>query len=100
MAKAKSKKLKCDVCGKMFLMPAHLGRHMTAMHGTEAKTKRRRSAAAAFLGGKRRRPGRPPAIASRFGLNALSMDELAALISAARDEAGRRLRDYQDLLAN
>ena len=98
-SKARGKKLKCDTCGKTFSMPAHLGRHKTAMHGEAPKTQRRRSPISALLGGQRRRPGRPPAIATRFGLTSLSMDELAALIKAARDEATRRLRDYEELLS-
>jgi hypothetical protein len=32
-------------------------------------------------------------------VKSLSLDELAALIQAARQEAGRRLREYQELLA-
>jgi hypothetical protein len=29
----RSKSLKCTHCGRMFGMPAHLGRHMKAVHG-------------------------------------------------------------------
>ncbi len=115
MAKTKSdqsgKKLKCDVCGKTFAMAAHLGRHMSATHGTPSKTakKKKKRAAKRTTKVKRkkairkktgaRRPGRPPAIATRFRLTELSTDDLAALIKAARAEAERRLRHFRDILA-
>jgi protein-arginine kinase activator protein McsA len=98
-----SKSLACEICGKTFSMPAHLGRHKTAIHGETAKTKRarRKGGKSVMFGGKgpRRRPGRPPAIATRFGLSSLSLDELAALINAARDEAAQRIRDFQEMLS-
>ena len=93
----KAKKLKCRICGKKFSMPAHLARHKSATHGAKRKAKKKvvkmgRKGAAA------KRPGRPPAIATRFGLRGLSLDDLAALIKAAKQEADRRLREYQRLL--
>jgi hypothetical protein len=105
MAKAKTAKAKktlaCDVCGKKFAMPAHLGRHKTAMHGAKAKTAGKKTKKR--LRGKKlgaRKPGRPPAIATRFGLADLSMDELAALIKAARQEAARRMREFKAMLSS
>ncbi len=95
----KAKKLKCDLCGKKFSMPAHLARHKSATHGANKKPekkkvmKKRRKKAVA------KRGGRPPAIATRFGLKNLSLDELAALIKAAKQEAEGRLREYRELLA-
>jgi len=65
--------------------------------GKEAAKKGRKKAGSKTAAS--RRPGRPPAIATRFGLKDLPLDELAALIKAAQDEAERRLREYRDLLA-
>ena len=117
MAKKKSAKsggkLKCDICGKTFGMPAHLGRHKSTIHGVASKaskkkkvkkargkkaTKKAVGKAAKRTPSGKRGPGRPPGIASKFGLRNLTLDELAALIEAARAEAGRRLNDYRDLL--
>jgi hypothetical protein len=94
-AKATGKKFTCDLCGKTFSMAAHLGRHKSTIHGTKPKTARRRKA----IGAAARRPGRPPAVATKFGLRDLSLDDLAALINAAKDEAGRRIAEFRDLLA-
>jgi len=44
-------------------------------------------------------PGRPPAIATKFGLKGLPLDDLAALIKAAKREADRRLREFKAMLA-
>lgn len=103
------KSIKCDICGQTFSMPAHLGRHKAAKHGVRAKTASRRSTkkgkarrviSRKTVGKKTgRKPGRPPAIASRFGLADLGIEELAQLIQAARSEADRRLRDYQRILS-
>lgn len=43
----RSKKLECVHCGRVFGMPAHLGRHLNAVHGA-GKSR-----------GPRRKPGRP-----------------------------------------
>ena len=118
MGKTKSnqsgKKLTCDVCGKTFAMAAHLGRHKSATHGTPSKAGKKKKRAAKKVARKTtkikrkkairkktgtRRPGRPPAIATRFGLTELSTDDLAALLKAARAEAERRLRHFRDMLA-
>jgi ribosomal protein S14 len=89
--------VKCDTCGKTFSMPAHLGRHMSAIHNIASKAKKKGAAAAKKRLG--RKPGRPPAIAKRFQLSTLSLDELAALIKAAREEAGDRLQAFQAMLS-
>lgn len=114
MAKAKTKNKAdkkpfiCSTCGKTFAMPAHLGRHQTAIHGAVPKTSgkktkktRGRGAGKGLFGKKtgRGRVGRPPAIATRFGLAKLSLDELAALITAAKQEAERRLRTFQAMFS-
>jgi len=90
----KAKKLKCGTCGKKFSMPAHLARHKSATHG--AKKKAAKKVTRKKAGAKR--GGRPPAIATKFGLKDLPLDDLAALIKAAQAEAGARLREYRELL--
>jgi len=93
---AKAKKLKCGTCGKKFSMPAHLARHKSATHGAKKKAKKIVKKGRKKAGSKR--PGRPPAIATKFGLKDLPLDDLVALIKAAKDEAGRRLSEYRRLL--
>ncbi len=104
MAKAKkNKSLKCDICGQTFAMPAHLGRHKAATHGVKSKAAKKKggSRGAGVAGRKRagRRPGRPSAIATRFGLGNLSLDELASLVEAARGEMEIRIRDFEEMLS-
>jgi hypothetical protein len=93
----KRKPFACDICGKKFSMKMHLGRHKTAVHGTPSKTGKK-----AVKKGRRKagtkRGGRPPAIATRFGLATMPLDDLAALIRAARQEAEGRLRAYRVML--
>jgi hypothetical protein len=98
LAVPRRKPFACDICGKKFSMVMHLGRHKTAVHGTPSKTGRKKAARKGRKAGARR-GGRPPAIATRFGLASLSLDDLAALIKAARQEAEARLKVYRDLLA-
>jgi len=91
-AKRTGKKVKCDLCGKTFGMPAHLGRHNATIHGMKKKAVKK---------GKKKtagRPGRPSAIATKFRLKDLSIDDLAALINAAKAEAEGRLKSFQDML--
>jgi len=105
----KAKKLKCNLCGKSFSMAAHLGRHKSTIHAGKKKAAKKKAAKKKVAkNGRRkaarkkagaRRPGRPPAIATRFGLKDLPIDELAALIKAAQQEADRRLREFRALLA-
>ena len=90
-AKKATGKIKCEKCGKTFGMPAHLGRHMSTIHGTKSKAAKKGKKSA-------RRPGRPPAIASKFGLHDLGLDDLAALIKAAKAEAENRLSEFQKML--
>jgi len=95
----------CETCGRSFGMAAHLGRHRAAVHGAPSKTGRKvkkavsRGKKANLVTRGRRGPGRPPAVVSRYRLRDLTLDELAILIRAARQEADRRLRDYQNMLS-
>ena len=100
---AKEKTLACDQCDRKFSMPGHLARHQSATHGAKKAGKKkvakngRRKGAKKKAGAKR--PGRPPAIATKFGLKTMPLDDLAALINAAKQEAAARLKQYRDLLA-
>ncbi len=51
---AKGSKLECVHCGRVFGMPAHLGRHLSAVHGAGKARGRRK----ATVGRRGRRPGR------------------------------------------
>ena len=88
-------KLKCSRCGKTFSMAMHLGRHMSAIHGMRKKKK---GAMKVRRGRKGRRPGRPAGVASRLGLQEMTSAELSQLITAAKQEAQRRLSDLQKAL--
>jgi len=87
---------KCSRCDRTFSMPAHLTRHMNAIHRKGMKkmaaTKKMRR------GRKGRRPGRPVGTASRLGLQEMSSEELSQLIMAAKQEAQRRLSELQKAL--
>jgi hypothetical protein len=101
MAKKKAsstdKPFACDICGKKFAMNMHLGRHKSAMHGTPSKTGKKKAVKKGRKAGAKRM-GRPPAIATRFDLASLSLEQLVGLIKLARQEAAERMQQYQDLL--
>jgi uncharacterized C2H2 Zn-finger protein len=95
------KPFKCPKCGRSFLMKAHLARHLSAGHGAKKKRKVKRVGAGRKKKAKRRRAarmGRPTAIASRFGLRTLSLEELGGVILAARAEGRRRVAELQKAL--
>ena len=85
------KTFKCPKCDRSFSMAGHLGRHLSATHGT--KKKRKTTKKAKRRGKKRtmRRAGRPKGAAGRFGLKTMSLEQLTQLIDAARVEARRKL---------
>jgi hypothetical protein len=66
------------------------------MHGVPPKTGKKAVKKGRKAGA--RRGGRPPAIATRFGLASMSLDDLAALLKAARQEAEGRLREYREMV--
>ncbi|NLW34434.1 MAG: hypothetical protein GXY80_02975 [Syntrophorhabdus aromaticivorans] len=93
---AKAKTLKCSKCDRTFSMPGHLGRHMVAMHGATPKTKPAKKGKIGRRGRPRgKRPGRPKGISKKMGLANMTIDQLAQLIDAAKDEAQRRIGQLQ-----
>lgn len=90
---AKAKTLKCTKCGKSFSMPAHLGRHMSTIHGAQPKTRKAKTGRRGRPPGKR--VGRPKGISKKMGLTDMTIDQLAELIEAARAEAQRRIGQLQ-----
>ena len=96
MPRKKAAKFKCEKCGKKFAMAMHLGRHMTTIHGKAPKAAKPKKAAKGA--GRRGRVGRPPGAVGRLGLNTLSLDQLVAVIAAAKAEATRRIAEIQEMI--
>jgi hypothetical protein len=101
------KSFKCSKCDKAFSMAAHLGRHMATIHASpvqKAVAKQKRKAkkgkqAGIAKGAKARKAkpiGRPKGVATRFGLTAMRIDQLAELIQAAQAETRRRIAQIQE----
>jgi len=101
------KGFKCSKCDKAFSMAAHLGRHMSTIHASpeqKAAAKQKRKAKKGKKTGKATpaktaaaKPiGHPKGIASRLGLQAMRIDQLAELIQAARTETRRRIAQIQE----
>ena len=84
------KKFKCPKCDRSFSMPGHLGRHMTATHGTKRR-KTAKKAKKRSVRRKKKRVGRPRGAAGRLGLKDMSLEQLSQVIDAARGEARRKL---------
>lgn len=98
--------LRCEACDRSFSLPAHYARHMSATHGKgsrrKANGKRRGRPAARRVGRPRkvrgfstvaRRVGRPRGPAGIMKLARMSLEQLGALIDAARVEARRRISE-------
>lgn len=100
-----AKNIQCPKCDRTFNMPAHLARHMSTMHISAAKkaakkrgAKKRRKKGGWPKGKKRGRgataakrgPGR---VIGGVRVSSLSLDQLSDLITAARDEARRKISD-------
>jgi len=91
---------KCSKCDRAFGMAMHLARHMSTMHGVKSKSAMKKMKPRGKVGRPRkmakpaggssavRRRGRPSAIATRFGLHNLRLEDLVKL----RDEAGALAR--------
>lgn len=96
---------KCTKCDRSFKMAAHLGRHMSTMHGSGAKktTKKKTKTAKTQSIRKAGRPKtrqmkktyRPTGAAARLGLRNMGLDQLAQLIEAAREEARHKLAELE-----
>lgn len=86
------KKFKCSKCDRSFSMPAHLARHMNATHGSRGKKK---TAKKAKRRPKRRMAGRSKGAVGRLGLKNMTLEQLTQLIDAARQEARRRLAEFE-----
>jgi uncharacterized C2H2 Zn-finger protein len=94
---------KCPHCGQSFGMKMHLGRHLSAKHGQApaafAKPAMPASKPVYSAGGRRgRRPGRPGDIGARLGLRDLSLEQLVEAIAAAKEEAGQRIAQFQEIM--
>ena len=99
------KKFKCSKCDRSFSMAAHLARHMSTLH---ASPKARKAKAAKAAAKKRRsrksgtqkrafakRVGRPTGLVSGLGLRDMTLEQLGDVMSAARDEAHRKIAEMQ-----
>ena len=88
---------KCPKCDRSFSMAGHLGRHLSATHGTKkrktAKKAKRRSAKR-----RKKRAGRPKGVASRLGLKDMSLEQLSQVIDAARAEARQKLVAFEEAI--
>ncbi len=81
----KSGRFRCSKCDRRFAMAAHLGRHMSTMHGGKRKPQ-----------GKRGRPGRP---AGRPSGGRLDGQGLLSAIQAARAQLIAQLEALDQALA-
>jgi uncharacterized C2H2 Zn-finger protein len=96
------KTFKCPSCRRTFKMAAHLARHRAAAHGVKSKRKVKKAKAGRRKKAVRRRVtrmGRPTAMASRFKLRNLTLEELGEIIVAARAEGRRRVAELRKALA-
>ena len=94
---------RCDACNRTFTLPAHLARHMSAIHGKRRKPNGRRGRPMARRVGRprkvggyratRSRVGRPPGVVGVMKLARMSLEQLGSLIDAARVEARQRISE-------
>jgi len=95
---AKNGSLKCEKCNRHFSLPAHLARHMSAIHGAGGRRKRK-AGRKVRMHGRRGRIGRPKAIISGLRLDEMSLDQIMEVISVAKNEARNRLDRLQMALS-
>ena len=103
------KRFKCSKCDRSFSMAAHLARHMNSTHASpqkkaaaKRKKKAKRPKVAKKLGkakkvkkAKRKTAGRPKGAAARLGLRNMTLEQLMAVIAAARAEARRKISELK-----
>jgi len=98
-----AKKFKCSKCDRSFSMPAHLARHMNTIHATPGQ-KAAAAAARSRQKGRVRGPGdvaapsmgrrgRPSSLSTRLGLRDMNLEQLSAVIEAARSEGRLRIQE-------
>ena len=93
------KTFKCSKCDRSFKMAGHLARHLSATHGAKKKKKTKTAKKAKQRGTRTmKRAGRPKGSGSRFGLKAMSLEQLMQLIDSARGEARNRLAEIEILI--
>ncbi len=98
---------KCDKCDRVFGMKAHLARHMSTIHASPAakamaaknKVKKRVGRPAGRVGRPAGQVGRPTGLVTRLGLRDMSLEQLRAVIDAARGEAQTKLDQYRATFA-
>ncbi len=95
MAKTANRKLKCPKCDRTFSMPAHLARHMSSHKRGAGKRATKKTGAKAR---RMKRSDRDVAIARRYGLSSMTLEQLSELITAARTEARRKIAELQDVI--
>ena len=89
------KTFKCKKCDKTFTRPGPFAWHMQSMHGAKKKTKTVKKARRRGKKRTMKKAGRPKGSTSRFGLKAMSLEQLTGLIDAARHEARNRLAEIE-----
>lgn len=85
---------KCSKCDRKFSMPAHLTRHMNAIHGTGKKKKV--AGKKVTRGRKARQPGRLTGVGARLGLRNMTIEQLSEVIVAARQVANEKIAELQE----
>lgn len=101
MPRRKKESFKCPECGQSFALKMHLGRHLSAKHGRvplTAKSAPAKKNRAKRPGRSARPVGRPAGVAGKLGLRNLSLEQLIQVIAAAKEEAGRRITEFQNIM--
>lgn len=92
------KKFKCPKCDRSFSMPGHLGRHMSATHGTKKRKKATKKAKRRSVRRRKKRAGRRAGVATRMGFKNMTLEQLSQVIDAARAEARRKLAALEEAI--
>ena len=92
------KTFKCSKCDRSFSMPGHLGRHMSATHGTKKRKKTTKKAKTRSVRRRKKRAGRPKGVASRLSFGSMSLEQLTQVLDAARSEARRKIAKLEEAI--